>query len=173
MSRLEALLRRWATWPVMTALALAAVLIPLVLFPLVMPAAPGTVAPAPLDTRLTYTQAEAQAGIAPLTPVQRSAVAWGHLTADVLYPLVYGLLLALLLLRAWPGRRFWPLALAVVLADLTENALLAALYWGYPERLGLVPFAAAATAAKWAMVGVTALLTLIGALRRPRTGITP
>lgn len=168
MLRLETILKRWATWPVVAALALAAVLIPLMLFPLVMPATPGAAAPAPLDTRLTYTQAEVRAVIAPLTPAQRSAAAWGHLTVDVLYPLVYGLLLALLLLRAWPSRRLWLLAFAVVLADLAENALLAALYWGYPARLGLTPFAAAATATKWALVGAAVLTVLAGAIRRAR-----
>ena len=49
-----------------------------------------------------------------------------------------------------------------VLADLGENAALAAMYWGYPARLGLAPLASALTTLKWGLVGLMALLLLVG-----------
>ena len=164
MSAVERTLARWARWPIILALALASLLLMVALGH--VGRQPGVPAATALDLRLGYTQAEAAAALAPLTPAQRDLAARAHQTLDVVYPLTYGALFALLLVRLWPRRRFWLLAPAAVLADLGENALLAAMYWGYPARLGLTPFASALTTLKWGLVGMVALLLLLGFARR-------
>ncbi len=160
MRRVEGWLARWATGPVILALALAALVL------MQMLGRTGRTDGMALDVRLGYTTAVAQAAIAPLSPAQRDAAARAHLTLDVLYPLVYGLFFALLLMRLWPRRRVWLLAGAVVLADLTENGLLAALYWTYPRELRLIPMASTVTTLKWILVAVVFVALVWGGLQR-------
>ena len=161
---IEHWLNRAARWPVLLALALAS----LVLMGLMsrVGAHAGQPEATALDLRWGYTPAEVQQAIAPLTPAQREQAARLHLTLDVLYPLVYGSLFALLLFALWPGRRWWLLAGAVVLVDWTENAFLATIYRAYPQRQSLVPWASTVTQVKWALVGLVTLLILVGLGRR-------
>lgn len=168
LSRLEVFLTRWARWPVMLGLAVLSVLFMGVVFPLFSPANNNNAATA-LDTRLWYTAAEVQTHMQALSPEERSVAALSHLTADVVYPAVYGALLAMLLLKTWPGSHSWQLALATVAADLMENVSLALLYWTYPRTLkNLTPLAAGWTALKWALVALVFVLILVGALNRWR-----
>ncbi len=166
MARWEDLLARWARWPVMLALAGVALAFPLFLFPRFMPLT-GSAPAAALDIRVGgYSAAQVEALLSAMTPAQRRAAAWAHLTVDGVYPLIYGAWLALLLFRAWPERRFWLLAPLVVLADGLENALLALLYARYPQGVAaLTPWAAKVTALKWALIALSAGLILGGGLR--------
>ena len=157
---MENRLTRYVRWPFIFALGAVSLLFPFVVFRLAMPAQ-GIA----LDTRLAYTVADARAALGALTPAQRSAAAWGHLTLDGLYPLIYGLFFALLLIRLWPAKPWWRLAFPIVAADWLENALLAALYRLYPRSMGLVPWASAATTLKWALIGLAAVLALAGVAR--------
>jgi len=163
MQTLERFLHRAGRWPVLLALALASLCWMGLLGQ--VDRQPGQPAATALDLRWGYTPAEVEQAIAPLSPSRRDLAARAHLTLDVAYPLTYGLLFALLLARLWPQHRWWLLAPATVLADLTENALLAALYWGYPQRLTWVPWASLATRLKWSLVGLIFLLLLGGTLR--------
>ncbi len=108
MSAVERTLARWARWPIILALALASLLLMVALGH--VGRQPGVPAATALDLRLGYTQAEAAAALAPLTPAQRDLAARAHLTLDVVYPLAYGALFALLLVRLWPRRASgcWP-----------------------------------------------------------------
>ncbi len=165
LTRMETFLRTQARWPVIVALALLSAF-----WMAVLSGMGGASNLPPLDTRLWYTPADVSAVMNALSPAQRDLAARAHLTLDVLFPLTYGLLMALLLARTWPGRRLWRLAGAVVVADLMENTLLATLFWTHPRYLAaLVPLAALWTAVKWALVALTVLLILVGAWRRGRS----
>lgn len=153
-------LSRYARWPLVTALGVISLLFPPVVFRFAMPAQ-GIA----LDTRLAYTAADVQAALGALTPAQRSAAALGHLTLDGLYPLIYGLFFALLLIRLWPAKPWWRLAFLMIAADWLENVFLAALYRLYPRGMGLVPWASAATTFKWALIGLATVLALAGVAR--------
>jgi len=165
MTRFDSLLARLARWPTFLGLTL--------LSAFWLNALTGMGAAAdlpPLDTRLWYTPADVSAVMEALSPAQRDLAARAHLTLDVLFPLTYGLLLALLLARTWPERRLWRLAGAVVVADLMENGLLATLFWTHPRYLAvLTPMAATWTAIKWTLVALSVLLILVGAWRRWRS----
>lgn len=159
LNTVEAFFRRHGHWPDILGLGLFAAFLLAVLSEMGGAAAPAFA----LDTRLSYTTAEAQAVLGRLSLAQRALAARAHLTVDVLFPLAYGLLLALLLVRAWPRRRLWLLAPAIVLADLTENALLAFLYLRYPVGLNtLTPWASAATMLKWGLMGVAVAAVVWG-----------
>jgi len=119
------------------------------------------------DVRLGYTPADLQQAFHRLTPAQRNVIAWGHLTADALYPLVYAITLSVFLLAALGGtpsaraRRVLALPWLALAADYGENLCLAALLWAYPRPL---PFLAALapwlTALKWGaiLLSVAAIL---------------
>ena len=134
----------------------------------------GLAAQAPLfDVKLWYTPQELGRALMLFTPAQRRAAAIGHLTLDVLYPLVYGTLFSLLLIllhrpfsTAGRYRRLLALPWLAVLADYGENLLLAALFLAYPARLpALERLAPLFTALKWALVSLTLLAVTWGLLR--------
>lgn len=164
MQTFERFLHRAGRWPVVLALALASLFWMSLLAQVGNP--PEQPSATALDLRWGYTPAEVEQAMAPLSPARRAQAARAHLTLDVAYPLTYGLLFALLLARLWSQHRWWLLAPAMVLADLTENVLLAALYRGYPQRLTWVPWASLATRLKWSLVGLVFLLLLAGTLRQ-------
>ena len=156
----EKRLTRHARWPLIIALGVISLLFPPVVFRLAMPSQ-GIA----LDTRLAYTAADVHAALSALTPAQRSAAVWGHLTLDMLYPFIYGLFFALLLIRLWPAKPWWRLAFPIVAADLLENTFLATLYRLYPRGTGLIPWASAITTLKWALVALATVLALAGVVR--------
>ncbi len=167
--RLQTLLLR-ARWPLVAALAAAALFIMGALLPAVAPAPSDGRAPLAPDTRLWYTAGEIVPALEALTPAQRRAAAAGHLTLDVLFPLVYGALFAILLLKVWPESGLWKLALAVVAADLMENLSLAALYTLFPAGAEtLTPLAASWTALKWFLFALMLLALAAGAFLRWRS----
>ncbi|GAB4533217.1 MAG: hypothetical protein Fur0018_22380 [Anaerolineales bacterium] len=169
LTSLQTHLTRWSRWPVMLGLLVLCALIVGVLFPLLSPTA-ATADITALDTRLWYTRADVAAHMDTLTSAGRNAAALSHLTADLLFPLAYGALLAMLLLKTWPQSGLWKLALADVAADLMENISLAALYWTHPRLLdSLAPLAAWWTALKWALIALTFVFILLGAVNRWRS----
>ena len=93
-----------------------------------------------LDTRQWYTPEQAAAlfgALDRLDPRARSVYAWTEVSVDLIFPVAYGLLLALALLRLFgDGRPLYLLPIAGAVADVFENisiALLAATYDGAPS----------------------------------------
>jgi len=96
------------------------------------------------------------------------------LTLDLIYPLVYGLLISFLLIvtfqRAFPKKNSADLAVFIpwsgVLFDYLENFGLATMYLSYPTEL--IPIAwmtAVFTTTKWTLIGIGFLLILVGAVK--------
>ena len=93
-----------------------------------------------LDTRQWYTPEQAAAlfgALDRLDPRARAVYAWTEVSVDMLFPVAYGLLLALALLRlVGDARPLYLLPIAGAAADVVENisiALLAATYDGAPS----------------------------------------
>ena len=92
-----------------------------------------------LDTRQWYTPEQAAAlfgALDRIDPRARAVYAWTEVSVDLVFPLAYGLLLALALLRLFDARSFYLLPIAGAAADVLENisiALLAATYDGAPS----------------------------------------
>ena len=93
-----------------------------------------------LDTRQWYTPDQAAAlfgALDRLDPRARAVYAWTEVSVDLVFPVAYGLLLALALLRLFgDARPFYLLPIAGAVADVFENisiALLAATYDGAPS----------------------------------------
>ena len=93
-----------------------------------------------LDTRQWYTPEQAAAlfgALDRLDPRARAVYALTEVSVDLVFPVAYGLLLALALLRLFgDARPFYLLPVAGAVADVFENisiALLAATYAGAPS----------------------------------------
>ena len=96
-----------------------------------------------------------------------------ELTADVIYPLVYGLAFALLIAFLWKKAaphqswaRYLPLlAFVTVICDLLENSMIVILLSSYPEQSDTVAkMASIFSLMKWTMVFVCATAIIGGLL---------
>lgn len=111
----------------------------------------------------------------------RTTFLQGHLLADNLYPLIYGLLLALVLTALRPPRfhehaPWWALILpmGMVLADWSENLLLSLLMFEYPHfPKGWAWMATLATTTKWGLLGSQLGCMIWGAVQRLRLRKNP
>ncbi len=118
-----------------------------------------------------YTPKKAYEIVSAYTPEMRYATALTRLTLDILYPLIYGLMLSLLLTitfrRAFPASAFADSAIilpwAGVLFDYLENICLAIIFLSYPQEYYLLAgFSAIFTSLKWILIGIAFLLALVG-----------
>ena len=124
-----------------------------------------------LDTRQWYTPEQAAALFGALDRLDsraRAVYAWTEVSIDMIFPVAYGLLFALLLLRLFGDRRrFCLLPIAGATADVFENlsiALLATTYDGAPASWAKV--AAAFTLLKSVLILATLAAAVGGAIRR-------
>ena len=123
-----------------------------------------------LDTRQWYTPEQAAALFGALDRLDsraRAVYAWTEVSVDLIFPVAYGLLLALALLRLFgDARPFYLLPIAGAVADGFENisiALLAATYDGAPSSWTRV--AAVFTLLKSVLILTAFAATLVGAIR--------
>ena len=121
-----------------------------------------------LDTRQWYTPDEAAdlfGALDQLDSRARAVYAWTEVSIDMIFPVAYGLLFALLLLRLFgDGRPFYLLPITGAAADVFENlsiALLASTYDGGPTSCTRV--AAVFTLLKSGLILAT-LATAVGGL---------
>jgi len=121
-----------------------------------------------LDSRGWYTPTEAAALFEALDRLDtnaRAVYAATGLTIDMLFPVAYGLLFAIVLFRLFRAP-LWSLPLALAAADALENATVAALALGYagaPSPLAWV--AAGFTLVKTALIAAVLAATGIGVVR--------
>ena len=123
-----------------------------------------------LDSRGWYTPDEAAALLDDLDRLDTNArivYAASGLTVDTAFPIAYGLLLAILLFRLWPGGvPLYLLPLAMAAADMLENVTVAALalsHVGAPSPLAWL--AAVFTLIKTILAAATVAATGIGTIR--------
>ena len=123
-----------------------------------------------LDTRQWYTPEQAAALFGALDRLDSSAravYAGTEVSIDMIFPVAYGLLFALLLLRLFGDRRpFYLLPIAGAATDISENisiALLASTYDGDPTSWTRV--AAAFTLLKSGLILATLAAAVGGAIR--------
>ena len=124
-----------------------------------------------LDTRQWYTPEQAAAlfgALDRLDPRARAVYAWTEVSIDMIFPVAYGLLFALLLLRLFgDGRPFYLLPITGAAADVFENisiAVLASTYDGTPSSWARV--AAVFTLLKSGLILATLAAAVGGAIRR-------
>ncbi|HEV8239487.1 MAG TPA: hypothetical protein VGS57_08980 [Thermoanaerobaculia bacterium] len=128
-----------------------------------------------LDGRLWYTASDAASLFDQLGARGRRLYAWTAVTLDLFFPLAYGLLFALLLVRLWPPGQAWLLLLPIltVLADILENLTIATMIWTWRagEEPSLAGEAAIFTLTKHIFLLLSVLAILIGFVHAlPRLG---
>ncbi|MDE2744988.1 MAG: hypothetical protein OXI41_03225 [Chloroflexota bacterium] len=123
-----------------------------------------------LDTRGWYTPDDAAALFGALERLDGSAAAVYAITAltiDMLFPVCYGLLFALVLRRLLPGPPLFLVPLALALSDVLENATVAALALSFDgEPSSWAWLAAACTLVKTVLLAATLAAVAAGAALR-------
>ena len=124
-----------------------------------------------IDTKLYYSSAELYEILDAYGDQGRRVYALSHLTADVLFPLVYafffGLLIAYIFQRAF-SKDSWVQRLNLVpflllIFDLIENVSVVILLLAYPTQMaGLARLTGLVTSVKWILAGITVALPLLG-----------
>ena len=124
-----------------------------------------------IDVRQWYTPEQAAAlfdALDRLDANARAVYAWTEVSIDLVFPVAYGLLFALLLLRVFgDGPRFYLLPIAGAAADVFENlsiALLASTYDGAPSSW--TTLAAVFTLLKSGLILATLAAAVGGVIRR-------
>ena len=126
-----------------------------------------------IDTKLYYTSEELYEIMEHYGDQDRRVYALSHLTADVLFPLVYasffGLLIAYIFQRAFPQDSWVQLLnlapFVLLIFDLIENLGVVILLLAYPTQMGgLACVTGMVTSVKWMLAGITVALPLVGAV---------
>lgn len=171
-TKLLTIFEKWANWKSILALFALQMLFTLVIMP--SASSSGKLELPILDLHFWYTPQQAYQIIADTPPELRQIAAITHLTLDIIYPIVYGLLICLILIVtfrwAFPKSRFADAAIFVpwsgVLFDYLENFGLATMYLSYPTELIPLAWATAVfTSLKWTLIGVGFGLVLIGGVK--------
>lgn len=124
-----------------------------------------------LDTQFFYTPPQAFANVAAYSDEARTTLNRFHLTADIVNPILYSTLLALLLswlfqrsFMAAPGRRLLNIfPLAALLFDVLENLAITRMMMAYPAQPVWVAWVATvSTMFKFSILYASLVLVLIG-----------
>jgi hypothetical protein len=111
-----------------------------------------------------YTPGDARQLLTDLGKEGRQIYILTELTLDVVFPFVYGGMVAILLCALYKSARYLLLVpLIMIAADLLENMTASYLAWSFKENASPLAWVAASfTLTKWAGVVVSALLLLFG-----------
>ena len=118
------------------------------------------------DVRFGYTPGEIRDLFESWGADRRELYAWTQVTLDLILPLIYGTLFAVLTARLFRGELSrWAVLVPMfaALADLLENATLAFLAWSYDGRESPLAWVAAGfTVVKFIGLGFALVLLLVG-----------
>lgn len=126
-----------------------------------------------LDSRGSYSLAEAHSTVASYSAEGRESLRIFYLTVDVINPLLYASFFALLI--SWVFQRAFPadnrlqrlnlVPLAAILFDLLENTSIVRLFAAYPSQPdSIARLAQIGSAGKFSLVSMSAVLILMGLL---------
>lgn len=153
---------------IIAVLFLCIILLNVVIFPLFI--SPGE--PKLIDARFHYNSYDLSNYLTQLTPAQQTRSILLHLTADILYPVIYTLLLSILLY--FTGGKYKKalitLPLFIFIFDILENSgivilLTKALALKPPVRILLI-LAPVFTTIKWILVIITVLILAAGTIHQ-------
>ncbi len=125
----------------------------------ILPLFSSSEAPKPLDVRYIYSSSDAAAYANALSERDRLLQIVMHLSADIVYPLVYTLFMGSLL----AGSRLVVFPLILFFSDILENLLIVAVL-SVPDSTALFNFASGvvpyATGTKWTLVIINIILII-------------
>ncbi len=171
-AKLLSLFKKWASWKSVLFFFALQMLFNIV----IMPAFSGSNQHdlPTLDLQFAYTPERAYEIVASYTPEMRQAAAFTRLTLDIIYPIIYGMMLSLLLMltfrRAFVSRPFADAAVFLpwggVLFDYLENICFAIIFLAYPQKYPFIAqLAAIFTSIKWSLIGLSFVLIVVGGVK--------
>ncbi len=123
----------------------------------------------PLDLQYFYSADKAYNTIAQLTPQERAQYIITECTADVVYPIVYTLLLSFTLFLLYHKLWLVKMPLFIFLFDYIENSCIIILLYKYPTELNtLATLTGFLSGIKWVLVLIIVLIAFVGLLNSLR-----
>jgi hypothetical protein len=162
------------TWLILLAFA-----VEIFFFTQLAPAMQAQLAAGPLDLKPFYTPDQAFVAIESYSPEARAAYRAFELTADIVHPiayvLFYGLLMSVLLQRAFPSASaFQKFNIAPAVSwvfDMIENICIITMLSVYPSKPALVAWISGiSTSLKWAFFAATMIMILVSLVKAALNG---
>ncbi len=117
----------------------------------------------PLDIQISYSPEKAYEILDNYSETDRRAYIIGELTIDLIYPIVYSLLLCFIIFLLYKKPRLAAFPLLILISDYLENFGIVTLLSYYPQKLSAVArVTGIATSIKWFLVGVSLIIILYG-----------
>lgn len=121
----------------------------------------------PLDLQLYYSPEKAYELLSVYNETERFYYIIAELTLDVVYPLVYALLLSFILFMLHKDSRIAKFPFLITIIDYLENAGIVTMLISYPNELhGVARITGIFTTLKWTALTITILLVLWGLLKK-------
>jgi hypothetical protein len=121
----------------------------------------------PLDLQFSYSPDRAYELLGAFNETERFCYMITELTLDVLYPLVYGMLLSFILFMLHKNLKIAKLPFDVVIIDYLENIGIVIMLLNYPTKINwLVSLTGIFTTLKWLFLVVILMLILWGLLKK-------
>ncbi len=119
-----------------------------------------------LDTEIAYNADDAYEIIENYTDSMRQRYIYGEVTLDLVFPVIYTLLFSFLIFFLFKNTRLALFPFIQLIFDYLENTGIVILLSAYPNKImWLATTTSVFSMVKWVLVGVTALIVLLGAVR--------
>lgn len=123
----------------------------------------------PLDLQYLYTAEQAYSNLEQMSPAERKTYLIAECTVDVIYPLVYTLMLCFSIFLLYQNLSLSKLPILILVADFIENAGIIQLLRKYPEQWNMLAnFTGVVSAVKWLLALIAVILTLLGLVKLVR-----
>jgi hypothetical protein len=149
---------RYSTWKSILVLLVLNIVFPAVVFPFFQ----GNPANIPLDLQFSYSPEKAYELLAQFSSEDLKLYRIMELTADIIYPIIYGVFFSLILFKLSKNIIFASIPLLAILADIIENTGIVILISSLPNQLSAIAsITSIFTSLKWILIISSILLILV------------
>ncbi|MCD4664967.1 MAG: hypothetical protein K8R68_06815 [Bacteroidales bacterium] len=135
-----------------------------VLFPVFLPKGQNT---KPIDTQFAYTPQKAYQIIENYEDTVIQLYIIGELTIDLIYPIIYSLLLSFILFFVYKNQKIVLFPFLILIADYFENFGIVTLLFSYPQKLMNVAWITSFfSTLKWILILVSFLIIILGLMKK-------
>lgn len=135
-----------------------------VLFPVYIPNEQNA---EPIDTQFAYTPQKAYQLIGDYGESARKSYITGELTIDLIYPVIYSLILCFILFLIYKNQKIVLFPFLILIADYFENFGIVTMLYNYPQKLISVAWITSFfSTLKWILIVVTILIIISGLIRK-------
>ena len=156
-------LEKYATWKSILILIALFIIVNAVVFPMLLDN-PNNI---PLDLQFSYSPEKAYQLLSNFSAADLQKYMIIELTVDVVYPIIYTLLLSFLIFKINANPKLALFPFLILIADYLENTGIVILISNFPKELNsIVSVTSLLTSLKWLLVISCVLLIIVSGIRR-------